>query len=368
MDFKDLIKQLAERADKIRENLKTEEATKNAIIMPFIQALGYDVFNPLEVEPEFVCDIAGKKGEKIDYAIKKDAKPIIIIECKHWEQNLDQHREQLIRYFNTSQAKFAILTNGYRYKFFTECEPNKMDDIAFLEFDLLEIRENQITELHKFHKSYFNENEILNAAQELKYTNAIKKIFIEELANPSDDFVDFFARKVYTGRITEKIINQFKPLIKKSIEQNINETYTKRLKTALQNEKELEAKQQSEPQIITEPQDDNKVTTTQEELDALYIVRAILRPYIDVSRIVYRDTVRYFNIILDDNILKRICIMYLNNPSKMQISFFDENKVETKFPLENLTNIYDYSDKLISTLQNILNKNISNENKEKVSL
>jgi hypothetical protein len=322
------------------------------------------VFNPLEVEPEFICDIAGKKGEKIDYAIKKDNRPIIIIECKHWEQDLNQHREQLIRYFNTSQAKFAILTNGFRYKFFTESEPNKMDDIAFLEFDLLEIRENQITELHKFHKSYFNENEIINTAQELKYTNAIKKIFIEELANPSEDFVRFFAKQVHTGKIiNEKVINQFRPIVKKSIEQNINETYTKRLKTALKNEKELEEKQQAEFQTNTEnTQDDNKTITTQEELDSLYIVRAILRPYIDVSRIVYRDTVNYFNIILDDNIRKRICIMYLNNPKKMQIGVFDENNNETRHPLETLTNIYDYSDALVRTVNNILGKNTNNEN------
>jgi len=362
MDFKDVIKQLADRAVKVKDNLKTEEATKNAIIMPFIQALGYDVFNPIEVVPEFICDVAGKKGEKIDYAVMKDGKPIIIVECKHWEQDINQHREQLIRYFNVSQAKFAILTNGYRYKFFTETEPNKMDDIPFLEFEISEIRDNQVVELQKFHKSYFNENEIINTAQELKYTNAIKKVFIDELANPSDDFVDFFARKVYSGRITEKITSQFKPLVKKSIEQNINETYTNRLKTALQTEKELEAKEQAENQT-EEVHDDNRIVTTQEELDALYIVRAILRPYIEASRIGYRDTVNYFNIILDDNIRKRICIMYLNG-SKWYIGVFDESKNEVKHQINNLTNIYDYSDVLINTVKGLLNKNVSETHNE----
>ena len=64
MDFKDSIKQLSERVFKLKENILTEEATKNAFIMPFINALGYDVFNPLEVVPEMTCDIAMKKGEK----------------------------------------------------------------------------------------------------------------------------------------------------------------------------------------------------------------------------------------------------------------------------------------------------------------
>jgi hypothetical protein len=112
MDFKDSIKQIAERVDKLKDNLPTEEATKNALIMPFIQALGYDVFNPLEVLPEMCCDIGTKKGEKIDYAIMKDGNPIMLIECKHWVQDLNLHDNQLLRYFHVSKAKFGLLTNG----------------------------------------------------------------------------------------------------------------------------------------------------------------------------------------------------------------------------------------------------------------
>lgn len=95
MDFKDTIKQLADRIEKLKDNIQTEEATKNAFIMPFINALGYDVFNPLEVLPEMTCDIGTKKGEKIDYAIMKDDQPILLIECKHWKQDLNLHDNQL---------------------------------------------------------------------------------------------------------------------------------------------------------------------------------------------------------------------------------------------------------------------------------
>ena len=84
MDFKDQIKQLGDRVAKLKDQIATEEATKNAFIMPFIQTLGFDVFNPLEVVPEYICDIGTKKGEKIDYAIFKDNVPAILIECKHW--------------------------------------------------------------------------------------------------------------------------------------------------------------------------------------------------------------------------------------------------------------------------------------------
>lgn len=82
MEFIEKVNQLKERAVNLRDSLETEEATKNALIMPFLNTLGYDVFNPLEVVPEFVADSRLKKDEKVDYAIMKDGKPIILIECK----------------------------------------------------------------------------------------------------------------------------------------------------------------------------------------------------------------------------------------------------------------------------------------------
>ena len=126
MDFKDQIKVLAERVIKLKENLQTEEATKTALIMPFIQALGYDIFDPTEVIPEYTCDLGIKKGEKIDYAICQDNAPIILVECKHWKENLDAHNSQLFRYFHVSKARFGILTNGIIYRFYTDLvEKNK---------------------------------------------------------------------------------------------------------------------------------------------------------------------------------------------------------------------------------------------------
>ena len=118
MDFKDYIKELSNRVAKLKDQIATEEATKNAFIMPFIQMLGYDVFNPLEVVPELDCDLIKKKGEKIDYAIMKEDDPIMLFECKHWKQDLDLHSTQLQKYFVASKAKFGVLTNGIIYRFY----------------------------------------------------------------------------------------------------------------------------------------------------------------------------------------------------------------------------------------------------------
>lgn len=202
MDFKDSIKQISERIETLKANLPTEEATKTALIMPFINALGYDVFNPLEVLPEMCCDIGTKKGEKIDYAIMKDGEPIILIECKHWEQDLNLHDNQLLRYFNVSKAKFGVLTNGITYRFYTDLsEPNIMDEKPFLEINMLDLKDTQIEELKKFHKSYFDVDMILSSASELKYMGELRTVIGKEFTNPSTDFVRFFGKQVYEGGI-----------------------------------------------------------------------------------------------------------------------------------------------------------------------
>ncbi|MFA1753905.1 restriction endonuclease, partial [Xanthomonas campestris] len=82
MDFIDQLRVLATRISTTRALIQTEEATKNAMVMPLIQILGYNVFDPLEVTPEIVADVGTKKGEKVDYAILRDGKPIILFECK----------------------------------------------------------------------------------------------------------------------------------------------------------------------------------------------------------------------------------------------------------------------------------------------
>ena len=209
MDFKDEIKQFGDRVEKLKSQIHTEEATKNAFIMPFIMALGYDVFNPLEVVPEYVADIGIKKGEKVDYAILKDGQPTILVECKHWSENLDVHNSQLFRYFHTTKAKFGLLSNGIIFRFYTDLvEKNKMDEKPFLEFNVTDIKDNQIEELKKFHKSYFDIDNIVNTASELKYMSELKALINVEFQNPTDNFVRHFAKQIHSGVLTAKLMEQ----------------------------------------------------------------------------------------------------------------------------------------------------------------
>lgn len=357
MDFKDSIRKISERIESLKDNLLTEEATKTALIMPFINALGYDVFNPLEVLPEMCCDIGTKKGEKIDYAIMKDGEPVILIECKHWAQDLNLHDNQLLRYFNVSKAKFGVLTNGIIYRFYTDlAEPNKMDKKPFLEVNLLDLKDAQIEELKKFHKSYFDVNEILSSASELKYMGELRAVIGKEFASPTPDFVRYFGKQVYDGVFTPKVLEQFTVLIKRTISNYISDIISERLKAAIkENEngtgKEAEATPQQE-----QPHEkaDTKIVTTDEELEAFYIIKSILRHTIPADRITYRDAQTYFAVFIDNNNRKTVCRLYLDSATNKRLTFLDENKKEQHNKIESIDDIYNYADQLTAAASKFL--------------
>lgn len=350
MDFKDQLRQLSERVTKMKDKIFTEEATKNAFIMPFIQCLGYDVFNPLEVVPEFVADIGIKKGEKVDYAILKDNEPIILIECKHWSENLDPHNSQLFRYFHTTKARFGILTNGIVYRFYTDLvEVNKMDEKPFFELRLEDVKDLQIEKLKEFHKSYFNLESIVNTASELKFMGEIRSLILQEISEPSDEFTRFFAKSVYHSIVTPKVLEQFRGLVKRSFHQYINDAINERLKSALATDQQRQEELKNEEMTAATVADENKVQTTAEEMEGFYIVRAIVCAKVNVRRIAHRDQQTYFGILLDDNNRKPICRLHYNTKRKC-VSFFDTGK-EEKVEIESNSQLYEYAARLIKVLE-----------------
>lgn len=348
MDFKDEIKQLAERVAKMKDKILTEEATKNAFIMPFINSLGYDVFNPLEVVPEFIADIGIKKGEKVDYAILKDDKPVILIECKHWSADLDPHNSQLFRYFHTTTAKFGILTNGIVFRFYTDLiEQNKMDDKPFFEFRIDDIKDMQIEKLKEFHKSYFSLESIINTASELKFMSELRNLIVQEISEPSDEFTRFFAKNVYPSIVTPKVLEQFRGLVKRSFSQYVNDAISDRLKSALATDQQIATELQKE-ELTVAANDENKIVTTEEEREAFYIIKAIVGARVKASRIYMRDKETYCGILLDDNNRKPICRLHYNGKRKT-VSFFDTD-TEEKLVIETNSELYDHASRFINVI------------------
>jgi hypothetical protein len=357
MDFIDRVREMAARIEKRVAHVQTEEATKNSLVMPFINnVLEYNVFDPAEVVPEFTADVGTKKGEKVDYAILKDGKPIMLFECKRYGWDLDKEEaSQLYRYFSVTEVRFAVLTDGVIYRFYSDLDqPNKMDAKPFLEFNILAFEEALVEELKKFSKSSFDLEEILTTASELKYTREIKKILAEEWSNPSDRFVSFFASQVYSGRKTQTVMEQFHPITKSAFHQFVSDRISDRLKSALAEETAAaSARVRQEPAVPTEEgaeeqEEEGGIVTTGEELQAYYVVKAVLREVVDPKRVWIRDRKSYCAILLDNTNRKPICRLHFNMPRK-QLGLFDEQKHEERVPIEDVDDIFKYAERLKAT-------------------
>ncbi|HBO5587648.1 TPA: restriction endonuclease [Pseudomonas aeruginosa] len=356
MEFEEKLVSLAAKIRQQKSAIQTEEATKTAFVMPFIQmVLGYDVFDPLEVVPEFTCDIGTKKGEKIDYAILKDGEIQILIESKKIGEPLNiNHASQLFRYFHVTNARISILTNGQVYKFFTDLDaPNKMDEKPFLELDILDIDDHAIPELQKLTKSAFDVESIISAAGELKYVGQIKRILASQFSQPDEEFVRLFASRVYEGIITQKVRDQFTTLTKKACTQFLSDQVNDRLKSAITGGPQPILVAQAQPDQPadaeqTEPEEKDRVVTTAEEIEGYNIVKAIVRTEVDVKRIAPRDTQSYFGILLDDNNRKPIARLHFNRSQKY-LGTFDAEKNETRHPINSLDDIFSHADALRAT-------------------
>ncbi|HNP67203.1 MAG TPA: type I restriction endonuclease [Aequorivita sp.] len=349
MELHNQLKALADKIHQLKDKIETEESTKHAFVLPFINLLGYDTFNPTEVVPEFTADLGLKKGEKVDYAIFQNGNPILIVECKNWREDLNVHNSQLFRYFHVTKTRFSLLTNGIEYRFYTDLEePNKMDEKPFLEFYITTVKENMVNEIAKFHKSNFDVDSIVDNASSLKYTREIKRLISEELIIPSHDFVRLFANKAYSGRLTERVMEEFKELVQKAFNQTISEKVNDRLNAAINKEAE---KQQEDNVETQEPE--SKIKTTEEEMEGFRIVVAILRRKLPVNRIIHRDTQSYFGILLDDNNRKPLCRLHLNGGNKY-LGVFDDKKNETREPIQSIDDIYKFEEALLKTVDNYL--------------
>lgn len=349
MEPEEKIRTLAERVSKQVDQIQTEEATKTALVLPFLQALGYDVFNPSEVIPEFTADVGIKKGEKVDFAIAQDGIINILMECKTVNNELSlKHASQLFRYFSVTDARFAILTNGIEYQFYSDLEhQNKMDDTPFLIINITKIDDYQVSALRKFTKINFDVDGIINSASYLKYHGLANKYLSTQFESPDDDFVKFVGKQFYSGQMRSNVVEEFRGLIKRAIDQIMREWASERIRSALDNK---DAKNGS---LVIKNDDEEDIVTTDEERFGFDIIRAISSQIVPPSRVFMRDSKSYCAVLFDDNNRKPICRLRFNASTKKYIGLFD-NKIETKIEIQNIEDIYNYSDKIRDTIKSYM--------------
>lgn len=364
MEMQDKVRNLVGRVEKHKGSILTEEACKTAFVMPFLNMLGYDVFNPDVVIPEFIADVGIKKGEKVDYAIRVNGKISILIECKSSSANLKEvHMSQLYRYFHVTEAKFAILTNGIEYWFYTDIdEPNKMDQIPFFKFNLLSHRSADISELQKFSSEQFDVDNIVSTANNLKYSSALKNEFSKEISNPSDELCKILVSRIFSGSLTSKVKEKYYGLVKTAINDALADILSDRISSALDMTSGAATSLarsgfvEPAPQIAPPPSSeqavksdaDEEIVTTQEELEGYYVIKAIVRNVITGDRISIRDAKSYCAVLVDNNNRKPLARLHLNSKSVKYISLF-KGKDEEKLKIENIDDIYQYDEILRET-------------------
>lgn len=363
MDFIDQVRGLASRVGLAKDLLQTEEATKNAMVMPFIQLLGYNVFDPLEVTPELIADVGTKKGEKVDYAILKEGRPIMLFECKKSGGDLHiNHASQLFRYFHVTEARFGVLTNGIVYRFFTDLEkPNKMDDKPFFEFNILDFREQDVDELKKFAKATFDVETILTTANHLKYTRSIQNTLSDWMINPPEEFVRLASAEFLVGKHFKNAVKDlFTQVTRQAFQQLVGDKINERLKGAMTPEQGLPLTTQATVEASNES--DEIFAPSEIELEAFQIIRAILRPVVKPGRIYIRDAASYCAILFDDNNRKPICRLRFNNENRLVVGFFNESKEEERIPIASIDQIFDFDDRLKACVAGYMKSDASKDN------
>lgn len=365
MDFIDKLTELANRIQRQKESVLTEEAAKTAFVLPFLQALGYDIFNPSEVVPELTADHGLKKGEKVDYAIKQEGRIIILIECKQVGAELEsKHADQLFRYFMVTDARFGVLTDGIRYLFFSDLEKeNCMDNRPFFEFNLSQFSESEVEELKKFTKTSFDLETIIGTASNLKYHRALLAEIKSEFENPSSDFVKLLTTRVYTGKFTQQVRERFTELAQKAMKDYIRDRVNERLNKALvdtdsNGESTLGKPPTEEPQnkqptesVTNTPVESGGIETTAEELEGYRIIQEIGSELVEPSRIVMRDAKSYCAILMDDNNRRPICRLYFGKTKKSVSIFAPGNDTkETKIGLEEVSQLFQHRDLILAAI------------------
>lgn len=351
MELEAKLSELAKVVREHREVLLTEEAAKNALVMPFLQALGYNVFNPSEVIPEFTCDVGTKKGEKVDYAICNDGEVSILVECKPASSELNiNHASQLFRYFSVEKARIAILTNGVEFQFFSDIDnPNKMDGKPFFTFQLDAVKKSDVRTLANFMKGEFNIDTIVAEAGNLKMQTLVAQELEKQFADPSEDFIKLVATRVHEGKVTSAIKERFKSLIVASINSLIRDKVNERLTSALQVSNPSDASDSGGAASL----ENDGVITTQDEIDGFNVIRAIGSRLVAPARIVMRDQKSYCAILLDDNNRRTIARLHFNSPTARHLGCFS-GKEETRHTVTGPVDLYQFEKDILGRIEEIL--------------
>ncbi|MCT7993783.1 type I restriction endonuclease [Laspinema olomoucense] len=316
MGFAEDIAKVADRVRKNADLVVGEEATKQQLILPFLHTLGYDIWDPSEVIPESIADVAIKKKaghlNKVDYAIAINGTIVMLVEAKARNEKPEIHDGQLKTYFDAKlSAKVGICSNGVEYRFFTDLRnQNLMDIEPFFIFNLFNYQPKDLEILKLFHRDNFDSVAIKIEAEEMVFVKGMAVLIGNLLKDPSDELIRFLMGELtkfdggyaIEGKITSKKIEQFKPIAKKAIQTCLLELMTRSLTQEMQQPSPL-ATLPTPPNSTLDDDDSGpngselEIVTTEEELAVFEKLKAITATSTTYKfELNHKDTVSYFGL------------------------------------------------------------------------
>jgi len=295
--MKDLIDGYVKRVRELAEHVRgNEQATKQSLVGPLFTLLGYDLTDPRECIPEFRADFGKERSVKpVDWAFLQNGRPLFFVEAKEASRKLVGYDEQLADYFAKSpEAKLGILTNGVQWRFFTDVShENVMDVEPFLKWDLFTEENPPLDFLTLLQKSQFNPQLIRTFAKQKRNQNLLLNE-ISRLLEPSADFVRLAVSNLETRKLTENVVESWKPVLAAAIQEWVKQTM---LSMAL----DIGARIESQQDLAS------RIETTPEELEGYATVQKHLGPDRPVA---YEDTISYFKIHLKERYTWVMCRLY----------------------------------------------------------
>jgi len=305
-NFIQRLKSHIEHVKKVGEHCTTEETTKQALILPLLDILGFNPYDPTKVLAEFAADFPGVKAtERVDYALYCNGQPVMFIEAKPFVANLTNHAPQLSRYFNSSLGvTIGAITNGREWRFFTDLiNTNVMGEKPFLTIDFTKANPEDLTQLAEFKHDNFHAEKLRFFAEENQYIQQFKAVIKKSINEVDIDFVRYVAQQANIQRqLNTKFLESIQPFVKQAVQQAISDTVVKGLSSPTvitaqpveQKIVESKAKEiiEEKPDFIVNP-DNEKIITTKDEQELLRIVNELL-PGVTLEG---RDTESYYSVL-----------------------------------------------------------------------
>lgn len=307
-DFINKLQNHIEHVKRVGEHCSTEETTKQALILPLLDILGFSPYDPTKVLAEFAADFPGvKSSERVDYALYCNGQPVMFIEAKPFTANLTNHAPQLSRYFNSSLGvTIGAITNGKEWRFFTDLiNTNVMDEKPFLTVDFTKHKADELVQLAEFRHDNFHVEKLRFFAEENQYIQQFKTVIKKSINEVDIDFVRYVAQQSDIQRqLNTKFLETIQPFVKQAVEQAISDTVVKGLSSPTiitaqtiepKSNQHIEQSIQNDLKNITHSDNDKIITTVDEQ--ELYRIITELFPESDLS---IKDTESYFSILFQN--------------------------------------------------------------------